>query len=359
MDKIIRKAIRTFLIKDNKIVVIKYKEHDRGYYDIPGGKIEDKETPEEASIREFKEETGITITRQHYIGNATIKYPERIFEFSIFIVDDYYGDPLEFEENCSLWIDLSELFKESKLFPSIELIKYLKANMKVEMECDINHNIINMVIASNSKKKIVFDIDNTLLFLSDKWKEKYQEYIDKYGWNITPEDFYKAIGSIEKNFNNIIITMDFFIEYMNERLRIDLTKEKVYDFFDIYAEIPLRDTRETYEVLKYLSQKYDLIAFSNWFSESQKIRLRKYNLEGFFTKIYGCDNLPIKPSREAILQIIKDDDINNFIFIGDNIDCDLDLPNSMGMDTIFYNIKNVKQDKYKEIVNIKDLEKIL
>ena len=209
------------------------------------------------------------------------------------------------------------------------------------------------------KKKIVFDIDNTLLFLSDKWKEKYQEYIDKYGWNITPEDFYKAIGSIEKNFNNIIITMDFFIEYMNERLRIDLTKEKVYDFFDIYAEIPLRDTRETYEVLKYLSQKYDLIAFSNWFSESQKIRLRKYNLEGFFTKIYGCDNLPIKPSREAILTIIKGDDINNYIFIGDNIDCDLDLPNSMGMDTIFYNIKNVKQDKYKEIVNIKDLEKIL
>jgi hypothetical protein len=31
----------------------------------------------------------------------------------------------------------------------------------------------------------------------------------------------------------------------------------------------------------------------------------------------------------------------------------------MGMDTIFYNIKNVKQDKYKEIINIKDLEKIL
>ena len=42
MDKKIRKAIRTFLIKDNKIVVIKYKEHDRRYYDIPGWKIKDK-----------------------------------------------------------------------------------------------------------------------------------------------------------------------------------------------------------------------------------------------------------------------------------------------------------------------------
>ena len=43
MDKKIRKAVRTYLIKDNKIVVINYKNHDIGYYDIPGGKIEKNE----------------------------------------------------------------------------------------------------------------------------------------------------------------------------------------------------------------------------------------------------------------------------------------------------------------------------
>ena len=144
MEKKIRKAVRTYLIRDNKIVVIKYKEHDNGYYDIPGGKIEDGETIEYASIREFKEETGITITKQHHIGHNTIEYPERIFDLSIFIVDEYTGEPLEFEENNSMWISIDDLYKETKLFPSVEAIKYLKDGMNLKMECDSNHNILNI-----------------------------------------------------------------------------------------------------------------------------------------------------------------------------------------------------------------------
>ena len=144
MDKKIRKAVRTYLIKDNKVVVINYKQHDYGYYDIPGGKIEEGETPEETSIREFKEETGITITKQHCIGHNTIEYPERIFEFDIFIVDEYSGEPLEFEENKSMWFNIDDLYKEIKLFPSIEVIKYLKDNMNLKVDCDSNHIILNI-----------------------------------------------------------------------------------------------------------------------------------------------------------------------------------------------------------------------
>ena len=144
MDKIIRKAVRTYLIEDNKVVVINYKEHNNGYYDIPGGKIEDGETPEETSIREFKEETGITIKKQHYIGHNTIEYPDRIFEFKIYLVDDYSGDPLEFEENYSMWINVDDLYKEERLFPSIEVIKYLKDGMNLKIDCDSNNNITNI-----------------------------------------------------------------------------------------------------------------------------------------------------------------------------------------------------------------------
>ena len=89
MNKKIRKAVRTYLMKDNKVVIIQYKDHDSGYYDIPGGKIEDGEAAYETSIREYKEETGITIIKQHCIGHNTIEYPERIFEFDIFIFDEY------------------------------------------------------------------------------------------------------------------------------------------------------------------------------------------------------------------------------------------------------------------------------
>lgn len=144
MDKTIRKAVRTYLIENNKVVVINYKKHNKGYYDIPGGKIEENETAYETSIREFKEETGITITRQHCIGHNTIEYPERIFEFDVFVVDEYSGEPLEFEENKSMWFNIVDLYKETKLFPSIEVIKYLKDNMNVKVDCDSNHKILNI-----------------------------------------------------------------------------------------------------------------------------------------------------------------------------------------------------------------------
>lgn len=144
MDKIIRKAVRTYLIEDDKVIVINYKNHDTGYFDIPGGKINDNETADEASIREFKEETGITITKQHCIGHSVVEYPERIYAFDVFIVDEYSGEPLEFEENKSMWFNINDLYQETKLFSSIEVIKYLKDNMNVKVVCDSNHKILSI-----------------------------------------------------------------------------------------------------------------------------------------------------------------------------------------------------------------------
>lgn len=146
MEKKVRKAVRSYLIRNNKVVVIKYKQGIVGFYDIPGGKIEDNETSEVASIREFKEETGITINKQHYIGNLIIEYPERIFDLDLFIVDDFSGDPLEFDENNSMWIDIDDLEKEDKIMASCRIVKKLKDSMNVKAECDENHKLLTLNI---------------------------------------------------------------------------------------------------------------------------------------------------------------------------------------------------------------------
>ena len=46
--KPIRKAVRTFLLEEDKVLAIKYITNDdkQDFYDIPGGKIEDGETRE-------------------------------------------------------------------------------------------------------------------------------------------------------------------------------------------------------------------------------------------------------------------------------------------------------------------------
>ena len=208
-------------------------------------------------------------------------------------------------------------------------------------------------------KKIIFDLDNTILFISNDWIEKYQKIINKYKLDISLEELYSSIGNVEKNNSDIIINNDLFIKYINERSSTNITKEILENLLDDYADITLLYTDVIYDILDYLSQKYELIAYSNWFTENQIKRLKKYNLEQFFTKIYGWDVLPVKPSKRGIQEIIKDNNIEDFIFVGDSIKYDLEVPNSMGMDTIFYNRENINQDKYKEVISIEELKNIL
>jgi len=144
--KSVRKAVRTFLINDNKVIVIKYKTNkNMNYYDIPGGKIEENESAINASIREFKEETGIEIINQKYKGNVIVEYPNMIFDFDIYLVNDYKGNPKEFEENYSMWINIEDLLNENKKFPSVEIIKHLEGNnINLKIYSDDDHNILNI-----------------------------------------------------------------------------------------------------------------------------------------------------------------------------------------------------------------------
>ncbi len=127
MDRPIRKAVRCYLIKDEKVVVTKYKEGNKkiGYYDIPGGKIEEGETPEQTAIREMKEETGLKVRDLKYKGNMIIEYPNRIFDFDIFIANESEGEPQEFEENTSEWIEINELLQKEKILSNIMKIDFL------------------------------------------------------------------------------------------------------------------------------------------------------------------------------------------------------------------------------------------
>lgn len=161
MEKPIRKAVRCYLIKDNKVVVIKYKEGNKkvGYYDIPGGKIESGESAKKAAIREMKEETGIEVRNLKYKGNMIIEYPNRIYDFEIFISNDCEGQPQESEENMSKWIDIKELLQEEKILSNIMILD------RFFIKCLSNDNYrFNM--------HIVEDEDENILEVKYSLKEK-------------------------------------------------------------------------------------------------------------------------------------------------------------------------------------------
>lgn len=124
--KKVRNAVRCFLIKDDKVVCIKYKTGEVGYIDIPGGKIEEGETPEEASIREVYEETGMKVDNLVSAGEAIIEYPDRIFNFKVYLATKFSGMPKEQEENEAFFISIKDLALEEKRFNITYLLTYFR-----------------------------------------------------------------------------------------------------------------------------------------------------------------------------------------------------------------------------------------
>lgn len=124
MSKTIRKAVRCYVIKENKVLITKYKSGNKkeGYYDIPGGKIEEGETTEQAAIREMKEETGVIVKQLHHKGIMQIEYPDRIYDFEVFFSKEIEGEPQEFKENTSEWIEIEELLRQEKILACIMLL---------------------------------------------------------------------------------------------------------------------------------------------------------------------------------------------------------------------------------------------
>lgn len=147
IDKKIRNAVRVYIIKDDKVACIQYKKGPIGYIDMPGGKIEDGETAEEAATREVQEETGMLVRNLKKMGIVEQEYPDRIYHFQVFMTFDFSGKPQEFEENSSFWISISDLNRQEKRFG----IAYLLGS---EYEQDLKEKTLNY--------KIDIKMDNTI-----------------------------------------------------------------------------------------------------------------------------------------------------------------------------------------------------
>ena len=84
----IKKTARAVILIDNKIILIrrkKYKDKEllKEYYVIPGGHLDEKETFEDAVIREVKEELGIDVRIRSELlheYNIDLNLDEKFFE---------------------------------------------------------------------------------------------------------------------------------------------------------------------------------------------------------------------------------------------------------------------------------------
>lgn len=112
-----------FVIRDEKILMEKLCYGGRVFYSIPGGGIEDGETPEQTAIRELKEECGLDGTIVKKLSHNYCKDHEE-HAFWVQVSDDQQPikgyDPEEAMDAQPildvLWMGLEEMSEKDRAF---------------------------------------------------------------------------------------------------------------------------------------------------------------------------------------------------------------------------------------------------
>jgi mutator protein MutT len=118
------------ITKDSKILLIHRNTKNLIQWEVPGGKIENLETPEMAVVREFKEELDIDIIVGEKILIANFTENAIDFKYHVFEVLDYVG---QLKINETFYFDKYRFFsiaalkdKENEISPIVvKLLNHL------------------------------------------------------------------------------------------------------------------------------------------------------------------------------------------------------------------------------------------
>ncbi|NVJ60797.1 MAG: 8-oxo-dGTP diphosphatase MutT [Gammaproteobacteria bacterium] len=126
-------SVSAAIILDGRKVLLAQRpmhKHQGGKWEFPGGKVENGETPEEALIRECKEEIGIVAISPTLFDSILFDYPEKQVSLQFYLVKKFDGQPKGIEGQKVDWFNIEALGSLS--FPEANL-KVVESLMRLEL----------------------------------------------------------------------------------------------------------------------------------------------------------------------------------------------------------------------------------
>ena len=109
-----KNSVLCYIEKDEKYLMLyrnkKKNDVNGGKWIGVGGKLEENESPDEALLREVKEETGLTLTSYRFRGIITFVSDTWEGEYMyLYTADGFEGEIIECDEGELSWIDKSSV----------------------------------------------------------------------------------------------------------------------------------------------------------------------------------------------------------------------------------------------------------
>lgn len=219
-------------------------------------------------------------------------------------------------------------------------------------------------------KYVLLDLDGTLLDFKASEKKAFINTIYKFKDIIPSDDICLKFSQInEELFNEFAKGNLKRIEFqrlrfkkMTELLNTDIDEVKFNEFYVKNLEVQAELYNDAIILLDYLKNKYKLYVASNGMYKVQINRLKIAKILDYFTDIFISEdigyNKPDPNFFKAIISKIGDNNLDEYIIIGDRIDADIKGGISFGINAILVNRDNIKTE-HKNVKNLKDIIGIL
>lgn len=219
-------------------------------------------------------------------------------------------------------------------------------------------------------KNILFDLDNTLI-------ENREEDILYY------KDVLANLGYDEKNYKNVYDAIDDYnctlteennfcskqamLDFINTSLDKNYSIELIDELNKYIAKYWIKHPFITENTLQYLSSKYNLYVFTNWFKDAQSGRLENIGLLKYFKDIFSPEYYGSKPFKSAFKNVLNKLNCSpdECVMIGDSKYYDILGARNVGINAILFDYNGYRDkpdiivDKYSVITDLKQLEYML